>query len=722
MRWILFVCLVACAGPHRGNGDGDDGNGSGDGSGSGSNGGSGSSSDTCGGLSRPWLATGQGPSGIVSGDFDRDGVIDLAVTSSIDGTVSVLRGLGAGHFAPKVDYQANGFGLAAADLDNDGKLDLVTGPVMLIGNDDGSFQTEATIPGLAGTSLAATGDFDGDGNADVVGANGTLFIVRGLGDRTFAPAKSYALDASAVTLFASDLNHDGKLDVIAGAPGFVDVFLGHGDGTFDGKLSYPLSTTGYIAVGDVSGDGIPDLVVPSASAPSTTSVLAGMGNGSFGAAQTVLSEATYNGSPHVALVDLDHDGTLDIVVGDDNSAQIVPSHGDDTYGPGSTLYHQPYMARAWLATDLDGDGQPDLAYAGTGVDAVGILFADHGGFIAAPEYATAAGASDLVLVDIDGDHHLDAVVLATTAGTTSILLGAGDGTFGSKRDAATGTGPRGFAVTDADGDGKLDVLALSNSGLDVLRGKGDGSLMAKQSFATGVGYALTSADFTSDGKPDVVVAFADLMTVANAGDGTFPIASAGPELARNQGIAATALDFDGNGTPDVALALMNYPVSGGTLVTYAGNGAGGFQQLDSIPLPQYPTAVVGADLNHDGKIDLVVTQLAGFQYSMTPRLGTVLVFLGTGGGHFKSPVAYPADVYPGHLTITDLDGDGELDLVVDGEATEVLHGRGDGTFGPRTPYGLPNARSTAGDVDGDGSMDLVATSTIGIEVLRGTCH
>lgn len=714
---ILLCCLVACAGPHRGNGDDDDGSNSGsDGSGSGSGGGA--HSDGCGGLSRPWLATGQQPTSIVSGDFDRDGVIDLAVNNTLDYTVSVFHGLGGGHFAPKVDYRVGSPGLAAIDLDHDGKLDLVSGGEMLIGNDDGSFQTEASLSALSATTVAVTGDFDGDGNPDVAGANNYLYVARGLGDRTFAPVKSYASDAQAVTLFAGDLNHDGKLDVVAGAPGFVDVFLGHGDGTFDGKLSYPLDTTGYVAIGDVTGDGIPDLVVPGTS---SASVLPGMGNGSFGTAHPLVIKPTY-GSLHVALIDLDRDGTLDIVVGDDNDAQIVASHGDGTYSDASTLYHQPYKSTAWLATDLDGDGQPDLAYAGTGVDTVGIMFVDHGAFIAAPEYATATGAADLALVDVDHDQHLDAVVLASTAGTISVLRGAGDGTFAAKRDAATGTSPRGFAVADVDGDGHPDVLALSSNGLDVLRNKGDGTLMAKQSFVAGTGYAIAAADFTSDGRPDAVIAYGTLETVANAGDGTFPSYAAGPSLPSNAGVVVEEMDLDGNGTPDAVVATMTYPSTGGSLVTYAGNGAGGFQQLDLFHLPQSPTSVAGADVNHDGKLDLVVTQLVGYQYQQTSELGSVLVYLGTGGGHFLPPVTYPADVYPQRVSIADVDGDGNPDLVIAGAATEVLHGIGDGTFGPRTPYGAPSLAAVAGDIDGDGSTDIVTTSTIGIEVLRGTCH
>lgn len=718
MRWIIFLCLVACANPHRGNGDDDDGS---DGSsGSGSNGGSGDHSDSCGGLSRPWLATGQGPSGIVSGDFDRDGVIDLAVSSSLDHTVSVLRGLGGGHFAPKVDYPAYGEGLAVADLDHDGKLDLVAGDVMLIGNDDGSFQTGATIPGLAGGTVA-TGDFDGDGNPDVANANSALQVVRGLGDRTFGPAKSYALDATAVTLIASDLNHDGKLDVIVGSVGFVDVFLGHGDGTFDGKLSYPLATTGRIAVGDVSGDGVPDLVMPGVQA----AILPGMGNGSFGAAQMIATQ-TPTDIEHVALIDLDHDGVLDIVLGDGDYAEIVHSDGHGTYAVAPALYSEPRQPRAWLAADLDGDGQPDLAQVGLGAAAVGILFADHGAFIAPPQFATANGAIDLALADVDHDQHLDAVVLAQRAGTVSILLGTGDGSFAAKRDAATGTFPRGFAVEDVDGDGRLDVMAKSDSGVDVLRGKGDGTVMAKQSFAGGGGYAMVSADFTSDGKPDALVMNStELALMANAGDGTFPtVVTANMSIPSNSSFALAAPDLDGNGTPDLAMALgrLDYPSNGGTLATYAGNGAGGFQALDTLVLNLCPTSIASADLNHDGKADLVVVGIVGYVSSVSSTLAPAEVFLGTGGGHFAPPVAYLADVGPSHVTIADVDGDGALDLVIAGNATEVLHGHGDGTFGPRTPYGAPAASAVAGDIDGDGSTDLVATSATGIQVLLGTCH
>ncbi|MEO8841245.1 MAG: VCBS repeat-containing protein [Kofleriaceae bacterium] len=696
---------------HGAGGD-DGGGGSGGGSGSGSNTGA---NDSCGGLSRPWLATGQGPNGIVSGDFDRDGVIDLAVNS---GTLGVLRGLGGGRFARKVDYPSSySSGLAVADFDHDGKLDLVTSAAILRGNDDGSFQSGVALP-LHYAAVVATGDFDGDGNADVVGAGDTLSLARGHGDGTFLPIVTYPADATAVAIVAVDLNRDGKLDVVVGAAGYVDVFLGHGDGTFDGKLSYPLSTTGYIAIGDVSGDGIADLVVPGP----MTMVMPGMGNGSFGTAH-VLATQHLNGSQHVALIDVDQDGTLDIVVGDNATSEIIPSHGDGTYGVQSVLYDEPAMPRAWVATDLDGDGQPDLAFAGYGAAAAGVLFGDHGTFVAPPQYATAAGAAAIALVDTNGDQHLDAVVLAHTAATVSILAGAGDGTFGTKRDAASGGSPDAFAVADFDGDGRPDVVT---DGLDVLRGKGDGTLMPAQSFPAGFGTALATADFTSDGKPDVVVQQGPtLKIVTNAGDGTFPtaatlVAQLDPYVSS---YAMTAADLDGNGTPDLAVVSTMCPTYYDSplpsLRSFAGNGAGGFQALDALSLAYCATSLAAADLDHDGKLDLVVTELIPPPYN---TLSPVEVFRGTGGGHVKLSGRYLADVSPAHVAIADVDGDGTPDLVVAGGSTEILYGLGDGTFGPRTPYGGPSLSIAAGDIDGDGSTDLVATSTIGFRVLRGTCH
>ena len=127
------------------------------------------------------------PVKVASGDFNRDGVVDLVTVNMLDRTVSVLIGLGSGRFAPNVDYPAADDGLAVADFDRDGKLDLAVlsnaGDVSIMaGNDDGSFQSPARVAQVgARASAVAAGDFDKDGIPDLAVATGasTLIVLRG---------------------------------------------------------------------------------------------------------------------------------------------------------------------------------------------------------------------------------------------------------------------------------------------------------------------------------------------------------------------------------------------------------------------------------------------------------------------------------------------------------------------------------------------------------------
>lgn len=722
MRWIILVCLVACANPHRGNGDDDD-DGSNGSDGSGSNGGSGSHSDSCGGLSRPWLATGQQPNGVVSGDFDRDGILDLAVSNGLDGTVSVMRGLGGGRFAPKADYpvSAGTSGLAVADFDRDGKLDVLVGanygPKLLAGNDDGSLQAAASTFSMPQPPTAvAAGDFDGDGNPDGVAAGTNLVIARGNGDRTFAAPNTYALDGAAVSVVAIDVNGDGKLDVVVAGWRYVDVFLGHGDGTLDGKLSNTnLSTTGYVGVGDVTADGIPDFVMNgvATSMGSSVAIYPGTGNGSLGT--PVMIPIQGHALTYAAVIDVDHDGQLDIAAGEEQALHLYRNLGGGSWAQ-PVDYIGPETLSAWTAADLDGDGKPDLAVTGKDADVLALMFGIGDRFAGPQHFTTADGAKQIALVDVDGDHHLDAAVLATTANTLSVLLGNGDGTFAAKRDGATGVSPTGFTVSDFDGDGHPDFAVASTTTVDVLRGRGDGSVFPKTNVAMTPAAGVVAADFNSDGMPDLVTVGGGEVFIPNAGNGTFLTSPAGMPSDGFELDRLSAPDLDGNGTPDLILT----PSGCHGLVTYAGNGAGRFQQLQTLAIPGCAHSVATADLDGDGKLDLVVASYA----TQAATTGPVYVFQGVGGGMFSTPaVAYPADTFPQHVQIADVNGDGVLDIVVAGYATEVLYGTGHGTFGPRTPYpGNYGGDIALGDVDGDGSTDLVTASGSAITVLLGRCH
>jgi choice-of-anchor C domain-containing protein len=271
------------------------------------------------------------PYTVVICDVNRDGKPDLVASDPDYDRVLVLLGNGDGSFQPQTtsDAGVDPRSIAVADLNGDGRLDAVTpnsgsdDVSVLLGNGDGSFQPQTRLDVGAFPMSVAIGDLNGDGRPDLAVANsrsGDVSLLFGNGDGTFQPQTRLAVANYPWSVAIGDLNGDGLPDLVvstggSGPPntGAVAVLLGNGDGSFRPEGSYPTgSYTSWVAIGDLNGDGRPDIVTANEGSSDVT-VLVGNGDGSF-QPQRRFAVGTYTYS--VAIGDLNGDGRPDLAAAD----------------------------------------------------------------------------------------------------------------------------------------------------------------------------------------------------------------------------------------------------------------------------------------------------------------------------------------------------------------------------------------------------------------------
>ena len=318
---------------------------------------------------------------VAVGDFNGDGIPDLAVTNSGD-TLSVLLGKGDGTFGALAEFGTRGdpVSVAVGDFNGDGIPDLAVANhtdntvSVLLGNGNGTFQTQLTYFTGASPNSLAVGDFNGDGILDLAVANfgdGTVSILLG-GGGGFALPVTYATGANPMSVAVGDFNGDGAPDLVVAnnGGGTASVLLGKGDGTFGPQVTYPVGTNpDSVAVGDFNGDGILDLAVAN-SVFNTVSILLGNPNGTF---QPQVTYGTGDISTSVAVADFNGDGIPDLAVTNlgDNTVSVLLGKGDGTFQPQVT-YPTESEPASLAVGDFNGDGIPDLAVANSDSDTAGV--------------------------------------------------------------------------------------------------------------------------------------------------------------------------------------------------------------------------------------------------------------------------------------------------------------------------------------------------------------
>jgi hypothetical protein len=627
---------------------------------------------------------------VAIGDFNGDGKPDLAVPGIA--SVSVLLGNGNGTFQTHIEYPTGGGpqSLAVGDFNGDGKRDLAVlndidnSVSVLLGNGAGGFQAHVDYPTGSGPVSVAVGDFNGDGKPDLAVANAddrSVTVLLGNGDGTLQKPLPYDETGSRPQSVAmGDFNRDGKPDLaVANANGnSVSVLLGNGAGGFQAHVDYPTGNGPVsVAVGDFNGDGKPDLAVANANG-NLVSVLLGNGDGTF---QTHIEYPTGSGPQSLVVGDFNGDGKPDLaVVNDkDNSVSVLLGNGD-----GSFQSHVDYPTGSGPGSlamgDFNGDGKADLAVANAASVSV-LLGNGAGGFQSHVDYPTVSGTSESLAVgDFNGDGKLDLVVVSIGSnnpyspfsGGVGVLLGKGDGTFGSIIFGGHGNFTS-VGVADFDGDGRLDLAVTefafeSFTGNDhwvgVLLGNGDGTFHLNGNYASGQGYSsVTVADLNHDGAPDLAFvtpgdAVSILLNLLNkAGTIADLQSSVNPSKLGQPVTFAAAIRASGNGggIPTGTVTFVDGTNELGSQ-PLSGNGVA-ILSTDTLSAGDHGiTVVYSGDTTFNAATSVVLTQVVvapDFGMSLAPGSGsvnaggsTVFTLTATAIGGFSSPVSLSCSVSP----------------------------------------------------------------------------
>jgi hypothetical protein len=694
--------------------------------------------------------TGYYPHGLALADFNLDGKPDLLVSKGSSATVSVLTNTSSGNtlsFAPGLELAAPGDSheeAAAGDLDGDGKLDFVlastfgANSVSVFRNTTAgsavSFAGKIDLPVVASPYDVAIGDVDGDGKPDVVAVNsGTGVNVVSVFRNTSTPGNiSFAtridLDGGLgpFSIEIADLDADGKPEiVVTGQYSSSSALSVLKNSSAVGNISFqtPITLANIagpftVAVGDLNGDGKPDLVASSAFSNaiivkrniSTPGVL------SFSAQQDYFSTGSY--PEGVAITDFDGDGKPDVVATNNDGNSVSVLQNTSTTGSISFANHVDYGVGAHpnivTCGDLDGDGRSDIITANTSESFVSVLRNIIGANVAPAitSFTPGSGVSGTTVIitgenfngttavkfggvpassfTINSNTSITAIVAQGVSGDVSVTTSFGtavhagfvfNGPIINSFTPAigiagitvtiTGTNFTGANAVKFGGVPAASFTVTSATRISAVVGNGasgDVSVTTPNGTAMRAGFSFGAPTITS--FTPAVAAVGATVTITGTNFSTIVsdnrvffgavkatvVTSSATQLSVVVPAGATYAPI--TVTTNYLTAYSSQPFSTSFSANSKQITTASFAVAGNYGTGGYPRAVYTSDLNDDGKPELITVNGTGNSVSVLKNLSSI------GNVSFENKLDLPVGVAPSRIAIGDLDGDGRPDLAV----------------------------------------------------------
>ncbi|QKJ29379.1 VCBS repeat-containing protein [Mucilaginibacter mali] len=733
------------------------------------------------------FATGKQPSAVKLYDMDGDGRPDLVVNNIADRTISVFRNTAApgnintNSFAQRMDYPVGAMPLSfcIGDMDGDGKPDIL---VANQADNTVSFLRNASVPGgftnasfsktdlpvISSPASIATGDIDGDGKPDMVitntvlgvGNDNNIAIYRnaggnGVNTALFAPGfEMQYTEGAPVAVALADLDNDQKQDLLIttsyaklivyqnnATPGVLNA------GSFAAPVGFNVQSSppGAIAIGDMNGDGRPDVFL-GAGRMYPPWLLTNTSTKGFIDAGSLLTDGyvTQYGSA-VAIADMDGDHKPDMITVNPNNGVISIVRNITTDVPPVITGVIPSSAPVGSTITISGNnfnGDKDANTVTFGTVNAKILSANASQL----QVTVPAGAAYQPISVTNTPAALTAFSrlpfnptfsgknsIAATDFDTPVEIPSGNSTYSFLANA--------FTFNDIDGDGKPDLLVEDGDKvLYIYPNIASAGKVTKASFGPPVSIqvasnspitSINSADMNGDGKPDVLIGYDSgkiLILLNNSRPGNFSFGAIAGYKNQDGNYYNLVADVDLDGKLDIGrLSPSTASLITNLILDYSYMSADPYKGR-TVSNQGSPGGMAIADVDGDGRPDLIVTERDKAVVSVYQNVSDQPLY-GNPNYNLAPKVSFATGTAPYAIKVADIDGDGNPDLVIASQSanevyvlrnTAVKGSISASSFAPKAVYNTTAAGAalSIADIDGDGKPDIVVNTSAGISILR----